>query len=79
MLFVYNCSTNIFILNDNLFIGRKSLESLFLNSSHVVSISNETFKGLSDLVTLHLEHNVLAQLSGGEFLDGKRIDFDLVF
>ena len=57
------------VLNDNLFIGRKSLESLFLNSSHVVSISNETFKGLSDLVTLHLEHNVLAQLSGGEFLE----------
>ena len=57
------------VLNDDLFIGRKELESLFLNSSHVVAISNKTFNGLTQLVSLHLEHNVLARLNGGEFLD----------
>ena len=55
------------VLNDDLFIGRKQLKSLYLNSSHVVSISNKTFNGLSELVSLHLEHNVLASLTGGEF------------
>ena len=57
------------VLNDDLFIGRKQLNSLYLNSSHVVSISNKTFNGLSELVSLHLEHNVLATLTGGEFTE----------
>ena len=32
-------------------------------------ISNKTFSGLSELVTLHLEDNLLTNLTGGEFAD----------
>jgi len=46
------------LINDE-FIGRKHLTSLYLNNSQISIISNQTFKGLTELLVLHLEENSL--------------------
>ena len=49
------------------FIGRKRVQSLFLNNSQIAAISNQTFNGLTELETLHLEDNLMQRLEGYEF------------
>ena len=43
--------------------------SLFLNNSGIVRIGNKTLNGLSELLVLHLDHNGITELKGGEFVD----------
>lgn len=56
------------LLNDE-FIGRKHLTALYLNNSQITVISNQTLKGLSELLVLHLEDNALASLPTGQEFD----------
>lgn len=49
------------------FLGRKNLQSLYLNSSAVQGIENNTFSSLKLLTVLHLEDNLLPELKGYEF------------
>eukprot|EP00092_Neocalanus_flemingeri_P041674 GFUD01045391.1.p1 GENE.GFUD01045391.1~~GFUD01045391.1.p1 ORF type:complete len:1363 (-),score=340.88 GFUD01045391.1:56-4144(-) len=49
------------------FIGRRKVNSLFLNSSKILSIGPKTFNGLSELKILHLEQNMISQIDGVEF------------
>ena len=56
------------LLNDE-FIGRKHMTSLYLNASQIEYISNQTFKGLSELLALHLEDNALTVLESGQEFD----------
>lgn len=49
------------------FIGRRRVTTLFMNSSKITSISQETFGGLASLEILHLEDNQLKELIGHEF------------
>jgi len=46
------------------FIGRKKVESLFLNSSLLSTLGPRTLAGLTELRLLHLEHNQLTELHG---------------
>lgn len=45
------------------------LTSLFLNNSGIVRLGNKTLNGLSELLVLHLDHNEITELKGGEFMD----------
>lgn len=56
------------LANDE-FIGRKHLTSLYLNRSQISLVSNQTFKGLSELLVLHLEDNRLTRLDSGQEFD----------
>lgn len=56
------------LMNDE-FIGRKHMTSLYLNASQIEVISNQTFKGLSQLLSLHLEDNQLSWLGSGQEFD----------
>ena len=56
-------------LYDLSFLGRKSLNALFLNNSNVMSVTNRTFQGLTSLQYLHLEDNQLTRLEGEEMLN----------
>ena len=56
------------LLNDE-FIGRKHMTSLYLNASQIEGISNQTFKGLTQLLSLHLEDNALSGLESGQEFD----------
>ncbi|CAG7818064.1 unnamed protein product [Allacma fusca] len=53
----------------HVFIGRRALRILNLNSSRVELISNKTFNGLKSLEILRLEQNLLTALHGYEFAD----------
>ena len=54
-------------LESQAFIGRKRVTSLYLNSSQIAAISNQTFNGLTELEVLHLEDNLMQRLEGFEF------------
>lgn len=54
-------------LSGNAFLGKKKLEMLYLNNSHIVSVHNRTFNGVPALKVVHLEHNRLTELRGFEF------------
>ena len=45
------------------------MTSLYLNASQIEGISNQTFKGLTQLLTLHLEDNTLSRLESGQEFD----------
>lgn len=64
---VYLDGNNFPELLNHAFIGRKNLKALFVNASHVNSIQNRTFAGLSSLRLLHLEDNRIQTLHGYEF------------
>jgi len=55
------------ILESQAFIGRKRVQQLYLNSSRLAAISNQTFNGLTELLVLHLEDNLIRRLEGYEF------------
>ena len=67
------------------FIGRKRVQSLYLNASQIEGVNNQTFNGLSELEVLHLEDNFIRRIEGYEFgnltalrelhLQRNRIDF----
>lgn len=54
-------------LQNHVFIGRKNMRVLFVNSSGVETIQNRTFNGLNALQILHLEDNRIQELKGFEF------------
>ncbi|KAJ8683374.1 hypothetical protein QAD02_019166 [Eretmocerus hayati] len=54
-------------LGDHVFIGKRKLETLFLNNSGISSLHNRTFNGVESLRVLHLESNALRELKGWEF------------
>lgn len=54
-------------LLNHVFIGRKNMRVLFVNSSQIESIQNRTFNGLTALETLHLENNNIFAIKGFEF------------
>ena len=54
-------------LESQAFIGRKRVTSMYLNSSQIAAISNQTFNGLTELEILHLEDNLMQRLEGYEF------------
>ncbi|KAG6447430.1 toll-like receptor 7 [Manduca sexta] len=54
-------------LNETVFMSMRNAFVIYLNSSNVVTISNNTFSTLHDLRILHLDNNKLRQLRGLEF------------
>ncbi|XP_026275930.1 toll-like receptor 7 [Frankliniella occidentalis] len=64
---VYLDGNNLKELQNHVFIGRKNMRVLFVNSSRIESIQNRTFNGLNALEILHLEDNQLGELKGYEF------------
>ncbi|XP_034253083.1 toll-like receptor 7 [Thrips palmi] len=64
---VYLDGNNLKELQNHVFIGRKNMRVLFVNSSRIESIQNRTFNGLNALEILHLEDNILHELKGYEF------------
>ena len=56
-------------LTGQIFLGRSRMKNLYLNSSHVETVSNNTFVGLQDLQLLDLSSNLLAVFNGLEFSD----------
>ena len=55
------------ILESQAFIGRKRVRSLYLNNSQIAAINNQTFNGLTELLLLHLQDNLMQRLEGYEF------------
>ncbi len=49
------------------FIGRRRVKSMYMNDSHLTSLSAQTLTGLVALDVLHLENNQLRELHGHEF------------
>lgn len=49
------------------FIGKKNLRVLYLNSTGIQKIQNNSFSGLKLLSILHLEDNLITSLDGFEF------------
>lgn len=62
-------SHTISVLPSHGLIGKRNLQSLFLNHSHILEIGNKSFNGLNNLQSLHLDHNELTRLDGFEFTD----------
>ncbi|XP_042230061.1 toll-like receptor Tollo [Homarus americanus] len=64
---------NLQVLHAHHFIGRHSIQQLFLNSSQIQTLQNRTFHGLTSLRTLHLQDNMIVQLNGFEFFGLHRL------
>ncbi|KAI5731822.1 hypothetical protein M8J77_016634 [Diaphorina citri] len=64
---LYLDGNRIPVVGSHSFIGRKKLQILFLNSSHVETIHNKTFNGLKELIILRLDDNRLTEIRGYEF------------
>ena len=54
-------------LESQAFIGRKRVRSLYLNNSQIAAINNQTFNGLTELLLLQLQDNLMQRLEGYEF------------
>ena len=54
-------------LGSQAFIGRKRVKSLYLNSSQIEAINNQTFNDLNELEVIHLEDNFIRRIEGYEF------------
>nr|CAD7392668.1 unnamed protein product [Timema cristinae] len=64
---LYLDGNNFSELQNHVFIGRKNMRVLFVNSSRIETIQNRTFNGLNALQILHLEDNKIRELKGFEF------------
>ena len=64
---VFADGNNIRSLDSHIFIGRKRIKVLHVNSSNVEEIQNRSLNGLSTLQVLRLENNQLTTLRGFEF------------
>lgn len=64
---LYLDGNNFKEISSHAFIGRKRLNILHLNHSHIDTIKNRTFYGLLELEVLELSHNALDKLYGSEF------------
>lgn len=64
---VYLDGNNLKVLHAHHFIGRHSIQRLFLNSSNIGFLQNRTFHGLRALQVLHLHDNMIVHLNGFEF------------
>lgn len=64
---------NLQVLHAHHFIGRHSIQQLFLNNSQIQTLQNRTFHGLTSLQTLHLQDNMIVQLNGFEFFGLQRL------
>ncbi|KAK7061151.1 Toll6p, partial [Halocaridina rubra] len=58
---------NFEVLQAHPFIGRHSIQQLYLNNSQIKTLHNRTFHGLTSLQTLHLQDNLIVHLRGFEF------------
>ncbi|XP_068245091.1 toll-like receptor Tollo [Palaemon carinicauda] len=58
---------NFEILHAHPFIGRHSIQQLYLNNSQIKTLHNRTFHGLTSLRSLHLQDNMIVHLKGFEF------------
>ncbi|XP_066957994.1 toll-like receptor Tollo [Macrobrachium rosenbergii] len=58
---------NFEVLHAHPFIGRHSMQQLFLNNSQIKTLHNRTFHGLTSLRSLHLQDNMIVHLKGFEF------------
>ncbi|CAF4851208.1 unnamed protein product [Pieris macdunnoughi] len=54
-------------LNETLFELMRRAVVIYLNSSNIISVQNNTFRELGDLKILHLDNNKLKRLEGLEF------------
>ncbi|XP_075975148.1 toll-like receptor 7 [Anticarsia gemmatalis] len=54
-------------LNESVFDSMRKAIVMYLNSSNIININNNTFSRLRDLRILHLDNNKLKQLRGLEF------------
>lgn len=68
-------ATTVFLDGNNMtqldnpgFVGRKMINTLFLNSSRIRRITNLTLEGLTNVKFLHMEKNLIEELNGQEFL-----------
>nr|XP_053653401.1 toll-like receptor 6 [Cherax quadricarinatus] len=64
---------NLQVLHAHHFIGRHSIQQLFLNNSQIQTLQNRTFHGLTSLRVLHLQDNMIVQLNGFEFFGLHRL------
>ncbi|XP_059473262.1 toll-like receptor Tollo [Neocloeon triangulifer] len=64
---LYLDGNNLNELSSHVFIGKRKLETLYLNASKVSFIHNRTFNGLLALNSLYLQDNLLTELQGHEF------------
>ena len=56
------------VLVSQAFIGRKRVQSLYLNASQIEALNNQSFNGLTEqLEVLHLEDNYIRRIEGYEF------------
>ncbi|CAL4157124.1 unnamed protein product, partial [Meganyctiphanes norvegica] len=60
---------NLQTLHAHQFIGRHSIQHLFLNASQVTTLQNRSLHGLTSLISLHLQDNMILKLKGYEFFD----------
>ena len=52
-----------------MFLGRTRVTTIHLNGSQISGLTNGSLAGLSALKRLFLQHNVITELSGEEFVD----------
>ena len=64
---------NLQVLHAHHFIGRHSIQQLFLNNSQIQTLQNRTFHGLLSLRSLHLQDNMIVHLNGFEFFGLQRL------
>ncbi|KAK8393681.1 hypothetical protein O3P69_006777 [Scylla paramamosain] len=64
---------NLQVLHAHHFIGRHSIQQLFLNNSQIQTLQNRTFHGLISLRILHLQDNMIVHLNGFEFFGLQRL------
>ncbi|CAH0719906.1 unnamed protein product, partial [Brenthis ino] len=64
---IYLDGNNYNELNETVFYSMRKAMVLYLNSTGISNIQNDTFRGLSDLRILHLDDNKIKRLQGLEF------------
>uniref|UniRef100_A0A336M7V9 CSON006195 protein n=1 Tax=Culicoides sonorensis TaxID=179676 RepID=A0A336M7V9_CULSO len=60
---IYLDGNDMGILGEHLFIGKKNLEVLFLNTSQISGINNRTFVGAGNIKKLYLQNNFIRILT----------------
>lgn len=64
---IYLDGNDMGVLGEHLFIGKKNLEILFLNTSQITGINNRTFVGASNLKKLFLQNNFITTITPAMF------------
>ncbi|XP_063703998.1 toll-like receptor Tollo [Culicoides brevitarsis] len=64
---IYLDGNDMGMLGEHLFIGKKNLEVLFLNTSQITGINNRTFVGANKLKKLYLQNNFIKTIENAMF------------